>query len=104
MSGTPRPAFAARIRRGAAISVVELAGELDAASCDRCFARCIEAGPHVVVDLAALRFLDASGFRALEHARVHLEHQGGSLVWEGAVGEPARFFDLLSDRHVVRPG
>jgi anti-anti-sigma regulatory factor len=78
-----RPAFAARIHRGrgqpgATINVVELAGEL-----------------------AALRFMDASGFRALEHARLHLEQRGGSLVWRGAVGEPARFLDLVGEHDLV---
>jgi anti-anti-sigma factor len=101
-----RPAFAARIHRGrgqpgATINVVELAGELDAASCDLCFLRCTEAGPHAVVELAALRFMDASGFRALEHARLHLEQRGGSLVWRGAVGEPARFLDLVGEHDLV---
>ena len=80
----------------AAIVTIELDGELDAASSDECFRVCTAAlTSHVVVDLGGLTFMDASGFRALEHARAHLERFGGSLVWRGADGEPARFLQLV---------
>ena len=51
----------------------------------------------VLVDLADLTFMDCGGYRGLLQARVALERCGGSLTLTEAVGEAARFLELLGD-------
>ena len=78
------------------ICVVRVAGELDLSSAAHAMRSCLDGGRLVVcVDLRGLTFMDCGGYRGLVAARVELERRGGSLTLTGAVGEPARFLDLL---------
>jgi anti-anti-sigma factor len=78
------------------VGVVRVAGELDLSSAAHAMRSCLDVGRLVVrVDLRELTFMDCGGYRGLVGARVELERRGGSLTCTGAVGEPARFCDLL---------
>ncbi len=63
--------------------VVASRGELDVRDAEAVAAALTAAadrGNVVVVDLAGLRFIDASGMAALVRARQHARHLGGDLV------------------------
>jgi anti-sigma B factor antagonist len=63
--------------------VVVLGGELDmaaAAGVAAALAAAAASGPWVIVDLAALRFIDASGVAALVRGRKQARHAGGDLL------------------------
>jgi anti-anti-sigma factor len=72
-------------------SVVHVSGELDIATRNRCLEACV--GAHhvaVVVDMAALTFMDCAGYGGLVAARRVLQERGGSLTLRHATGQPAR--------------
>jgi anti-sigma B factor antagonist len=63
--------------------VVALRGELDLADAAGVRAALAEAAaraPEIIVDLAALEFIDCSGVAALEHGRRQARRAGGDLV------------------------
>lgn len=82
---------------GAGTDVVKFSGELDITSSARVQRRCI-AGPghQVVVDLADVTFLDCGGYRGFMAARAELALHHRSLALVGAVGQPRRLLDLIS--------
>jgi anti-sigma B factor antagonist len=63
--------------------VVALHGELDLVDAAEVAAALVIAGlrePRIIVDLAALDFIDSSGIAALAYARKHYRQAGGDLV------------------------
>ena len=63
--------------------VVALHGELDqvdAASVAAALTAVAAPGPEIIVDLAALTFIDSSGVAALAHGRREARRAGGNLV------------------------
>jgi anti-sigma B factor antagonist len=63
--------------------VVALRGELDmadAASVAAALAEVAARTPEIIVDLAALAFIDSSGVAALAHGRRQARHAGGDLL------------------------
>jgi anti-sigma B factor antagonist len=63
--------------------VVALRGELDladAASVTAALAEAAARAPEIIVDLAALKFIDCSGVEALVDGRRQARHAGGDLV------------------------
>jgi anti-sigma B factor antagonist len=63
--------------------VVVLRGELDLADAANVTAALVEAAaraPEIIVDLAALEFIDCSGVAALAHGRRQARRAGGDLV------------------------
>ncbi len=63
--------------------VVAMHGELDqvdAASVAAALAAVAAPGPEIIVDLAALTFIDSSGVAALAHGRREARRAGGNLV------------------------
>jgi len=63
--------------------VVALGGELDLADAADVAAELATVAarePEIIVDLAALEFIDSSGVAALAHGRTHARHAGGDLL------------------------
>jgi anti-sigma B factor antagonist len=63
--------------------VVALRGQLDlvdAAGVAAALATVAAREPQIIVDLAALEFIDSSGVAALERGRTHARHAGGDLL------------------------
>ncbi len=90
------PPLAVLVEVGDDTSVVTIAGELDLASCELVTRQCAEGDArHVVVDLAALTFLDCGGYRAFVAARTELAQQDRTLRLVGAIGEPRQLLDLI---------
>lgn len=84
--------------------VVRITGELDITNHDRVLRRCTQGRTrHVVIDLAALTFLDCGGYRAFVAARTALALQHRTLTLVGAVGEPRRLLDLISHLDAGEP-
>lgn len=78
-------------------NVVKFSGELDLASSAQVKRRCTTGrSPQVVVDLADVTFLDCGGYRAFMAARTELALHHRSLTLVGAVGQPRRLLDLIS--------
>ena len=78
-------------------SVVHVSGQLDIATRNRCLEVCL--GAHyvaVVVDMAALTFMDCAGYGGLVAARRVLQERGGSLTLRHATGQPARLLASLA--------
>jgi anti-anti-sigma factor len=78
--------------------VVEVDGELDLASApelERALHQaCQEGRGPVVVDLAALRFIDMSGLRVLLAAHEQAERQGRQLLLANVPGQVRRVMSL----------
>jgi anti-anti-sigma factor len=77
-------------------SVIQVSGQLDIATRNRCLEACL--GAHhvaVVVDMATLTFMDCAGYGALVAARRALQARGGSLTLRHATGQPARLLATL---------
>jgi anti-anti-sigma factor len=79
-------------------TVASLSGDLDFASRNPCFDACVAGGDVVDIDMAALTFMDCSGYGGLIAARLVLEGRGGSLTLRNAHGQPARLLTLLGQR------
>jgi anti-anti-sigma factor len=85
------------VRVGTHVGHIIVLGDLDLASRSLVEQACLEIDANaIVVDLSGLEFLDCCGYRALETARLILELRGGSLVWHGQIGQPARLLRLLA--------
>jgi anti-anti-sigma factor len=90
------PPLAVLVEVGDDTSVVTIAGELDLAGCELVTRQCAEGDArHVVVDLAALTFLDCGGYRAFVAAQTELAQQDRTLRLVGAIGEPRQLLDLI---------
>lgn len=66
--------------------VVALRGELDladAANVAAALTKVVARAPQIIVDLAALEFIDSSGVAALAHGRRQARLAGGDLVLAG---------------------
>jgi anti-anti-sigma factor len=88
--------FSARARFDDPLTVVVMSGELDLATCGAAVRACVSMGHrNVVVDMAALTFMDCAGYRELVIARLVLERRGGSLTLLAPAGEPLRLLTLL---------
>ena len=83
MPGTSRPALRTSVRREGSTAIVSVAGELDLATAEGLRSRLstvVAAKPppeRLVLDLAELEFVDASGISALLHAQRALAARGG---------------------------
>ena len=76
--------------------VVNLSGELDMTSCEFVEQACLAGDDMaVVVEMAALTFMDCRGYGALVAARRVIDERGGSLTFSHPVGQPARLISLL---------
>lgn len=76
--------------------VVCATGELDRASSDRLFAASTADGHRQVsIDLAAVSFMDCSGYGGLVASRLRLEGDGRTLTVRGITGQPKRLVDLI---------
>src|SRR5262245_34488622 len=94
-------------------AAVVLSGDCDLASRDACteaLISAVEAAPTVVVDLAAVTFLDSSGVHALVTAHHAALERGGRLSVVGAAGTVAQVLEitgvggLLDPHHGGRDG
>ena len=89
---------------------VVLAGEIDlatAADTDAALrngvAEAKAAGSGMVVDLAAVTFLDSTGLACLARASTELARCGGVVRVEGASAMVARLLELAGLQHLVEP-
>jgi anti-sigma B factor antagonist len=81
--GAPMASMALSTRESDGQVVVALRGELgivDAASVAAALVAVAARAPEIVVDLAGLEFIDASGVAALVLARVQAQRAGGDLL------------------------
>ena len=87
--------------------VLAVAGEVDAQSTpvlERALDLAAAAHPPtVLVDLAGVRFLNASGLRALHHALVLAAEQGWLVELRAAPGHVARLLDRVGLPHATEP-
>lgn len=76
--------------------VVRATGELDRASRDQLFAAST-AGDHrqMLIDLAAVSFMDCSGYGGLIASRLRIEGDGRTLTIRGITGQPKHLLDLI---------
>lgn len=82
--------------------VVALTGELDLATHLVVIGACAEHDDlPVIVDMAALTFLDCGGYRAIATARASALMHDRRFTVRLAQGEPAHILDLID--HVARP-
>jgi anti-anti-sigma factor len=92
-------------RRGERTFVVSLAGECDLETSPE-LRRAVDSisangPPRVVVDLAALDFIDSSGINVLVGAARTLAGEGGSLTLAGASAHVRRVFEIAHVPDVV---
>jgi anti-sigma B factor antagonist len=86
--------------------VVFVAGECDLRHRDEltaCLHASVEAAPLVVVDLAAVRFLDSSGLHALVSAQKIARRRAGNLYAVNARGTVATILDITGVTELLRP-
>ncbi|HWH15464.1 MAG TPA: STAS domain-containing protein [Miltoncostaeaceae bacterium] len=92
MSRAPEPPFDVRVTADDGRALVHVSGELDLATASR-FQRelgaALAAGP-VVLDLAALEFIDSSGVRALDAVLRDADRGGRTLVVRDGIHENVR--------------
>ncbi len=75
--------------------IVALGGELDlvdAAGVAAALVIVAEREPEIIVDLAALEFIDSSGVAALAHGRKLARHAGGDLLLAAAGAAGSRHY------------
>jgi len=90
-------AFTLRVFEHRGWRVVQIGGELDIATCNRARRACLDGrGKNVVVDMAAMTFMDCRGYGGLVAARQILQADGGSLTLDHQTGQPAEFLVMLS--------
>ena len=78
--------------------VVALYGELDVADAPAvadALVAVVAGGPRVVVDLAALDFIDSSGVAALAYARRHARQAGGDLLLAAPRQQVLKVLDII---------
>lgn len=77
--------------------VVQATGQLDVASGDQLFSAAT-AGNHraVEIDLAAVTFMDCSGYGSLVASRLAVEGEGRALTISGQTGQPARLLEMIA--------
>jgi anti-sigma B factor antagonist len=79
-------------------TVISVAGEVDASNSARLEAYIAEVRrqPHepVVLDLAAMAFMDSSGLAAILGAHVYADRHGGSLHLAAVQGMPGRVLEI----------
>lgn len=86
--------------------LVYLAGECDLNRRDELtagLAAAVEAAPLVMVDLAAVDFLDSSGLHALISAQQAAQRRGGNLYAVGARGSVATILDITGVTDLLQP-
>lgn len=86
------------------IDLVTLAGELDSSSSEplsAALAGLTGGARRVVVDLAALEFVDSSGVKMLVAAARAVEDAGGGFVLAAPTGSVRRVFEILHLDQVV---
>ena len=87
-------------------AVVAVAGECDLASREElasALLAAVERAPVVVVDVAALRFLDSSGLHGLVSAHRAAQDRGGRVYLVNAGGPVASVLDLTGVGELLRP-
>lgn len=90
-------AFTLRVRKHRGHRVVEIGGELDIASCHRARQACLEGRDKVVVvEMAAMTFMDCCGYGSLVDARQILQTGGGSLTLSHQTGQPAELLVMIA--------
>ena len=100
MASTRGPLLRTRFARSGRAVTVALSGELDIATCGELQARLAdvvheEPAPRVVLDLADLDFIDASGIGVILTARRVLAARGGELVLRRPSGLVTRVLGVL---------
>ncbi len=87
--------FTAEITEDADEVLIVAAGEIDVASCERLHEAIVpHPGRRVVLDLAAVTFMDSAGIGTLVHAQQVLDLQGGSLTVRDPSEATRRVFEL----------
>ncbi|HEX2783592.1 MAG TPA: STAS domain-containing protein, partial [Ilumatobacteraceae bacterium] len=77
--------------------VVQATGELDLASRNQLFVASTAGNhPAMVIDLAAVTFMDCSGYGSVVASRLVVEREGRALTIRGQTGQPARLLDLIA--------
>jgi anti-anti-sigma factor len=87
-------------------TVVRLSGDLDLALRERAsreIAGAVRAGDPVVLDLAAVRFVDSSGVAVLLQCRRSCTGAGVELRLRAVPEQPRRLFALLGLTEILRP-
>ena len=77
--------------------VIEICGELDVASRNLVIRACLaDPDKAVIVEMAAMTFMDCSGYGGLVAARQTLQQHGSSLTLRNQSGQPAALLGLVS--------
>ena len=95
--GRPEPFSAERSERNGTL-VLALRGELDLSSVDRLSeaAADVPPGANVVIDLAALEFMDSAGLRTLMNLDVRAREEGWALALARPQQSVLRLLELSS--------
>lgn len=97
--------FGCDVQTSAGTTLLRLDGELDLSSAPMlrtCLSGLTEAGArHVVIEVSALRFVDASGIRAIAAEARRLRKAGGDVVLRHPRPWTRRLFDLLGATELV---
>ncbi|MEU4477552.1 STAS domain-containing protein [Micromonospora sp. NPDC023966] len=100
--------FQARTSREPGRTMIRLAGECDLAARERLtgtLLAAVDAAPVVVVDLAAVEFLDSTGIHALVAAHQRARAADGRLYLVNATGAVAALLELTGVGDLLRhPG
>jgi anti-anti-sigma factor len=84
------------VSREGSSHVVRVSGELDIETRNQLVVMCVAGHQSVViVDLAALTFMDCAGYGAIVAIRDVLEHSARSLTIRNQTGQPARLLDMI---------
>ena len=104
MTVAPHP-FAVEVTSGPAGSVVRVAGELDVATVPDLDATLVALDGDIVVDLAALTFIDSSGLSGLVTAQKRAVRHGHSFVLRAPTGQVAKVLNVsgIDQMFVVEP-
>lgn len=90
------PAFVVSLTDEGSSHVVHVQGELDIATRGQLFTA-VTTGEYatVIVDLAAVTFMDCGGYSCLVASRLVLESTSRSFSIRGTSGQPSRLFALI---------
>lgn len=99
----PVPSLLLALNTTPEMCVLHVTGELDLATRDQLEVASTD-GHHssMMIDLAAVTFMDCGGYSSLVSARHAVEAQGRSLVIRGQTGQPARLWQLIADLERVQ--
>lgn len=99
------PRFGCDVETAADATWLRLEGELDLSSAPMlrtCLSSLTEAGArHLVIEVSALRFVDASGIRAIAAEARRLRKAGGDVILRNPRPWTRRLFDVLGATDLV---